>query len=111
MKRRRDPKSTPGGVQNGCPEARCLLSARWAQGGRQERSNFLGERSWRLLENYGGAPGASWGRLGSPGGGEAFWELLFCFILALNRISLVLCFDVFVLSCGTPGDQGNFEQS
>ena len=61
------------GVQNELPEASGgLLGARWAQGGRQGRSETVAGRllglSRRLLGPSWGALGASWRRLGRPGG-------------------------------------------
>ena len=65
------------GVQNELPEVSAgLLGARWAQGGRQGRSETVAGRllglCWRLLGPSWvlawGALGASWRRLGRPGG-------------------------------------------
>ena len=61
------------GVQNELPEVSAgLLGARWAQGGRQGRSETVAGRllglSRRLLGPSWGALGASWRRLGRPGG-------------------------------------------
>ena len=75
------------GVHNELPEASGgLLGARWAQGGRQGRSETVAGRllglSRRLLGPSWGALGASWRRLGRPGGSPGpapwrpFWELL-----------------------------------
>ena len=67
-----EPKSTPGGGQNGLLEASGgLLGPRTAPSGRQGRSGAapgrLLESSWRLLELSWSALGASWSRLGVPG--------------------------------------------